>query len=330
MSKLRKVLLASTFVLSATALPAAANDEVIFQANWLIQGENAYMVAGKEQGFYEEEGIDLTINRGFGSGDTIKKVVTGVATIGAADSGTMMLAATREGLPLRCISSEYTYSPQSVWTLANVGIDSIADLEGKRFGITAGNSMQVYWPLLAEANDLDPDSVTFVTMEASALLPTLLAGQIDAMTGFATVIGLRNEEAKTQGKELFGMPMADYGLKVSGECQFASEATIGSNPDLIKRYLRATKKSLEWSRDNPEETAEIISAAYPELNRDSVLLNHLAFMEFVFNETSEQLGVGGFDMEQMQRTFDIVAEAQGLSATTDVSRFIDPTMLPTQ
>ncbi len=330
MSKLRKVLLASAFVLSAAALPASAADEVIFQANWLIQGENAYMVAGKEKGFYDEEGIDLTINRGFGSGDTIKKVVTGVATVGAADSGTMMLAAVREGLPLKCISSEYTYSPQSVWVLGDSGIKTIADLKGKRFGITAGNSMQVYFPVLAQANGLDPAAVSFVVMEASALLPTLLAGQIDAMTGFATVIGLRNEEAKSQGKELFGMPMADHGLRVSGECQFTTTAMIESKPDLLKRYLKATKKSLEWSRANPEETADIISAAYPELQRDRVLTNHLAFMDFVFNDQSERLGVGGFDMEQLQRTFDFVAKAQNLGKTADVSTYVDASMLPAQ
>ena len=329
MSKLRKGLLAS-FVICSTALPAAAADEVIFQANWLIQGENAYMVAGKEKGFYAEEGIDLTINRGFGSGDTIKKVVTGAATVGAADSGTMMLAAVREGLPLKCISSEYTYSPQSVWVLGDSGIRTISDLAGKRFGITAGNSMQVFFPALAEANGLDPDSVSFVVMEASALLPTLLAGQVDAMTGFATVIGLRNEEARGQGKELFGMPMADHGLRVSGECQFTTNSMIEGNPDLLKRYLKATKKSLEWSRDNPGETADIISAAYPELKRDSVLTNHLAFMDFVFNEQSERLGIGGFDIEQMQRTFDTVAKAQDLGETTDVSRYVDASMLPDQ
>lgn len=329
MHSIRHTLLASV-VLSACAAPVMAADAVTFQANWLIQGENAYMVAGKEKGFYADEGIDLTINRGFGSGDTLKKVVTGAATIGTADSGTMMLAAVREGLPVKCISSEYTYSPQSVWVLGGSGIKSIADLKGKRFGISPGNSMQVYFPLLAAANDLDPSSVTFVNLEASAMMPTLLAGQIDAMTGFATVISLRNAEAQSQGKELYGMPMADNGLKVYGECQFTTQATIDGNPDLLKRYLRATRKSLEWSRDNPDETAAIISAAYPELNKDKVLVNHKAFMDFVFNDTSAKVGIGGFDMEQLQRTFDIVAKAQNLEKTADVANYVDQTLLPTQ
>jgi len=328
MTKMRSFLFASA-VLCMGATPALADDEIIFQANWLIQGENAYMVAGKEKGFYKEEGIELTLNRGFGSGDTLKKVVTGAATIGTADSGTLMLSVMREGLPLKCIASEYTYSPQGIWVLAGSGITKIADLKGKRFGLTAGNSMHVYFPLLAEKAGIASTDVTFVNMEASALLPTLLAGQIDAMTGFATVIGLRNAEAQSQGKELFGMPMAEHGLKIYGECQFTTVDRIKDNPDLIKRYLRATRKSLEWSRDNPEETADIISKAYPELARDKVLINHLAYIKgFVFNETSAKFGVGGFDMEQLQRTFDIVATAQKLGKTADVAQFVDASMLP--
>jgi hypothetical protein len=69
------VLTLAGVVIAVFAHPAAALDSVVFQANWLIQGENAYMVAGRDKGFYREEDIDLDIKRGFGSGDTVKKVV---------------------------------------------------------------------------------------------------------------------------------------------------------------------------------------------------------------------------------------------------------------
>jgi NitT/TauT family transport system substrate-binding protein len=190
-------LVVAALVVSGFARGAAALDSVVFQANWLIQGENAYMVAGRDKGFYREEGIDLDVKRGFGSGDTIKKVVGGAATVGTADMGVVMLAMVREQLPIKCISAEYSYSPQGFWVLASSDIKSI--LAGKRAGVTPGNSLMVYFPLVAKANDLDPSKLTFVTMEASALLPTLLAGQIDAMPGFATVFDLRNAETSAQG-----------------------------------------------------------------------------------------------------------------------------------
>ena len=181
-------------------------------------------------------------------------------------------------------------------------------------GVTPGNSLLVYFPLVAKANDLDPSRLTFVTMEASALLPTLLAGQIDAMPGFATVFELRNAETSAQGKPLRDFPFAKNGLKVYGECQFVAEQTIKSKPDLIARYMRATQKSLRWALANPDEAAHLLSAAYPELKEASVLVNHKAFMSYVFNETSEKVGLGGFDLEQVQRTFEAVKATHQVTA----------------
>ena len=101
-----------------------------------------------------------------------------------------------------------------------------------------------------------------------------------------------------------GFPFAQNGLKVYGECQLVAEATIKGKPDLIARYMRATQKSLRWALANPEETAHLLCVAYPELKEASVLVNHKTFMTYVFNEISEKVGLGGFDREQVQRTFD--------------------------
>lgn len=325
---MKKFVTAAALACLAVSAPALAQDTVLFQANWLIQGENAYMAAGIEKGFFKEAGIDLKMQRGFGSGDTVKKIVTGAATIGTADLGVVALGRVRESLPVKCISAEYSYSPQGFWTLESSPIKTVKDLAGKRVGITPGNSLMVYFPLLAKANNIDPASVTFVNMEASALLPTLLAGQVDAMPGFSTVFPLRNAETTAQGKPLHAMPMAKNGVQVYGECQFVTEQTAATKGDMLKRYLGAVVKSWQWSRANPDETAKILSKAYPELKEENVKLNHMAYMDFVFNETSQKVGLGGFDMDQLKRTWEAVKEAQKLTQTPDVSTFIDARFLP--
>src|SRR5260370_39677870 len=124
--------------------------------------------------------------RGFVPGETVQKCEGGRCTARPADMGVGMLGIIRAQLPVKCISAEYSYSPQGFWVLAGSDIKAIKDLAGKRAGVTPGNSLLVYFPLVAKANDLEPSRLTFVTMEARALLPTLLAGQLDAMPGSAT------------------------------------------------------------------------------------------------------------------------------------------------
>src|SRR5262245_49378182 len=72
---------------------ARAQDKVTYQLGWIPTGEYAPYFAGVAKGFYKQEGIDLVMSRGFGSGDTVKKVAGGGAMLGEADISTVMLAA---------------------------------------------------------------------------------------------------------------------------------------------------------------------------------------------------------------------------------------------
>jgi NitT/TauT family transport system substrate-binding protein len=148
------------------------------------------------------------------------------------------------------------------------------------------------------------------------------------MPGFATVFPLRNAETTALGKPLRAFPFADNGLKVYGECEFAAEKTIAQSPDLLARYVKATQRALRWSRDNPEATAAILAKAHPELNEAQVLVNHKAYMGYVFNDDSARVGLGGFDPEQLKRTFEAVKTAQKLDATPDPASFVDTRFLP--
>ena len=56
------------------AAPAAAADKVRFQTDWLPSGEHAMYYGGWQKGIFAEEGIDITITRGYGSGDTVTKL----------------------------------------------------------------------------------------------------------------------------------------------------------------------------------------------------------------------------------------------------------------
>src|SRR5690349_18194837 len=116
----------AALLLCATA--AQAEDKVTYQLGWIPTGEYAPYFAGVQKGFYREEGIDLVMSRGFGSGDTVKKVAGGGAMFGEADISTVMLAAIREKAQVKCLMSEYTQSPHSVFVLESSGIKSLKDL----------------------------------------------------------------------------------------------------------------------------------------------------------------------------------------------------------
>jgi NitT/TauT family transport system substrate-binding protein len=80
------VLMAAMF-----ALPAKAADKVIFSLNWVPYGLHYGVFAAEAQGYYRDADIYIDIQRGYGSGDTVKRVATGVATVGMADMASIII-----------------------------------------------------------------------------------------------------------------------------------------------------------------------------------------------------------------------------------------------
>ena len=71
---------------------AQANDKVTFSLNWVPYGLHYGIFAAEAQGYYREAGLDLDIQRGYGSGDTVKRTATGAADIGMADMASPLTA----------------------------------------------------------------------------------------------------------------------------------------------------------------------------------------------------------------------------------------------
>ncbi|MBD0272846.1 MAG: ABC transporter substrate-binding protein, partial [Acetobacteraceae bacterium] len=163
----RKLAVATAAVLSALAAalvamppdPARAQDRVLLQLDWIPTGEHAAYFAGAARGFWREQGIEIALTRGYGSGDTVNKVAAGAAQFGVADLGAVLAARARQNVPVRSISAVYTHSPHSLFVLRSSGITGFRGLEGKRIAVTPGNSHRLYFPEVARRSGTDPDKI---------------------------------------------------------------------------------------------------------------------------------------------------------------------------
>src|SRR3954453_18915225 len=121
MNKLRVVLLTGALISVATG-GALAQDKVLFSLQWIPNGNHFGVFAAKEQGFYKDANLDVDIQRGFGSGDTAKRVATGTADIGIADAGSVIVGRSA-GLKIKLVASLYEKSPDVVFLIKSNGIE---------------------------------------------------------------------------------------------------------------------------------------------------------------------------------------------------------------
>lgn len=122
---------ALTAFAAALGCIAAHAADVNFITDFGYNGRHSYFYVALDKGYYKAEGLNVTILRGQGSIDAIKKVASGAATIGFADAGALVLARSNDAIPVKLLAVVYAKPPHAIFALAESGIKTAKDLEGK-------------------------------------------------------------------------------------------------------------------------------------------------------------------------------------------------------
>ncbi len=183
--------LAGAFALAAlvlaAALPAAAEDKVPvrFTLDWVYQGVHGPFLLAKEKGYFDAEGLDVTIDQGEGSAATVTRIASGTYDAGFGDINALIQqAASASATAPVMVYQVYNAAPFSVLTKADSGIASIADLSGRKVGGPASAAATKLLPLLLKVNAVDPARVEVLNMQANLQEQMLLRGEVDASLVF--------------------------------------------------------------------------------------------------------------------------------------------------
>src|SRR5438132_6817117 len=164
-SRLAAILAAFIAVIAASF--AYAEDKVSLRLNWYLGGLHVPFYYGKDKGYYAAEGIDLTINEGRGSANTVQVVAAGSDTFGLADSSSVIATAAK-GADVKSVMSLLNSTGFSVVSLAETGIKSPKDLEGKRLAVSPGDPLGQLFQALAAHNKLDLSNISMVQVDPAA------------------------------------------------------------------------------------------------------------------------------------------------------------------
>lgn len=276
-------------LLSLAAVAAVAQDAVSFRLNWYLGGLHVPFYYGKDMGFYKAEGIDLTINEGRGSGNTVQVVAAGSDTFGLADSSSLITTAAK-GADVKSVMSLLNSTGFSVVSLASSGIKTPKDLEGKSVAVSPGDPLGQLFRAMAAHNKLNIDSIRFVQVDPAAKVVSVLEKKVDALLG-----GVDDQFflIKYKGQEPAALKYADYGANIVGMTILTTGSTIKSKPDLVRRFVRATVKSWDAAKKNPQAAVDAAMKAKSDLNRQSTLDQMLVDFDLMDSTNSKgKIGMG--------------------------------------
>jgi NitT/TauT family transport system substrate-binding protein len=248
-----------------TTTAARELDKVTLNLSFLMDGGKAPMVLGKEMGFFEEEGIDVTLVEGTGSSATVQFVATKTHDFGLP--GAQVLArAVNEGLPVIMVANHSPRGQEGIFVRADSPIQTLKDFEGRSVVVGLGQqtSVLIRDVFVAAGVDVDLVDIEEVTEEGKNLL--FLQGQYDGTaTPFESIAVMQEAEP---GLELRFFPFADYGLDTLSNGLATHVDMVAENPDLVRRMVAAYAKSFLYAADHTDELIEITSRLYPSATPD--------------------------------------------------------------
>lgn len=303
-----------------------------FILDFLPYGEYTPYFTALDKGWYREEGLDVKILRGAGSGDTIKRIAVGQGAAGSADFSALTGARANEDIKVRAIGAYFRRPPHSIFVREGTGINSPKDLEGKTLSITPGNSHLVLFPLLAKLAGFRADSVKWVTMDGAAMGPALITGRVDGAPFFANHEARLQKQAKTQGVSLKRISYADAGFDMYSLVIFAREESIAKEAEPLRAFLRGTIRGMKYAfaKDHLDEGARILLKYNPEVDFDAAAGAAAVASRYAMTEevTSGKVAVGQFEPARVDRSRDVYTEYMQLKRRVSGADLVTNDLLP--
>lgn len=243
----------------AVLAPAAAQTptpvKVLLDWAWLPY--HAPFLIAQERGYYKEAGLDVTLEQGRGSATTALLLSQGgfdIAHLNITNAAQMV----GKGGPIKVVGLY-----QHKTAAAFIGIKGKAKLDGPqslrklKIGSTPGGSDALSLRIFANANGMKVTDLNVVALDANAKTTALFGGTIDVVSGDSPAF---NAYVRATGQEPVDLQLADAGVPLLGFGFAANSAYLAKNPEVVRKFLAATKRGFADAARDLKAACELIQA----------------------------------------------------------------------
>ncbi|MFN7165585.1 MAG: ABC transporter substrate-binding protein [Pannonibacter sp.] len=318
--------------LALSASSAFAATEIKFTLDWKFEGPAAPFFIALDKGYFAAEGLEVTIDTGAGSRESIPRVATGAYQMGFGDINSLIqLMDKQPDLKVKAVMMAYERPPIAVIGRKSLGItDDPKSLEGKKLGAPPPDAAFGQWPAFAKVAGLDTSKITIENVGFPVREPMLAQGQVDAIFGFSfsSVINLKAQGVPEEDIAL--IMMAEKGLDLYGNVVMVNTDFAAANPEAVKGFVKALTKGYLDAIADP-------AAAVPHVMKRNEVLNEAVEIERLKMAVAQSIatpavkanGFGGVEMAKLSKSMEYLQTSMGVSATPPAAeKVFDPAYLP--
>ena len=248
------------FTMAASSSLAFAADDVTLQLKWVTQAQFAGYFVAQDQGFYEAENLNVTINPG-GPDVSPPQVIAGGGADVAIDWMPSALASREKGLALVNIAQPFKSSGMMLTCRKDSGITSPADLSDKTLGVWFyGNE----YPFLSWMSKLglatDGSAGGVSVLRQGFNVDPILQKQAECVSTMTYNEYWQIIDAGLDADELVNFKYEEQGVATLEDGLYVLEKNLADAAfvDKMARFVRASMKGWEWARANSDAAADIV------------------------------------------------------------------------
>lgn len=301
-----------------------------FTLDWARQGPNAYVDMGREKGFFREAGIDVTVDRGFGSGRVPTDIAAGAFDMGQADIGPVIrFMAENPSSDLVIVGIWGDRSLLSVTVRADGAVKDPKDLEGKTLAAPESDGGRQLFPAFAKAAGIDLAKVNWMTVTSELREVMLVQKKAEGITGAFTSTGMSLKALGLDVPQQRVMFYRDSGVELLGYCYLTTRRYLAANPEAVKGALKALYRSLVYANANRAESIAVLKKVEPltdvaiETERQAI-----AFDQHMISDHVTRNGLSVVDPARLERVLRTIEAAYNLPPRLSADRVYTEAYLP--
>ena len=328
----RSSALACAMVVAAGATAAAqAQTPVKFTLDWRFEGPAAPFTVALDKGYFKAEGLDVTIDTGSGSRESIPRVASGTYDIGAGDVNSLIrFRDENPSIDLKAVMMVYDRPPFAIVGRKSKGIaPDPKSLVGKKFGAPAADGAYAQWPIFRSVNKLDDATMKFENVGFPVREPMLASGEVDAVFGFSFSVYMNLKSRGVPVDDIVLILMSDHGVELYGNVLMVSPKFAAEKPEAIKGFIKALTKGLRDTVADPAAaTATVIKrndVAKQDVEKERL---ELSLTQNFVTPWVKANGYGGIDKERFAKSIDQIGLTFNFKSKPKVEDIFTEAFLP--
>ena len=262
-----------TFITFFLTINLHAADNIKLSLDWVPQGEHGGYFQAIAKGYYADQNIEVEIIPGGPSVNTKAMLMADQVEFNIGGSAGALNYA-KQDLPFKAVAAFFQKTPQVLMSHPNVGIDHPNDFQGKTIFISNFGRLS-FWGFIKNKYDLSDDQLKAYNFNSQTFIDDPQSIQQGYLSSEPFAI------QKVAGFEPVVHLLADHGFSAYANTIETSNKLIEENPDLIKRFIAASR--LGWQdylANDPQPAFDLIQKLNPDMPSDKLAYAHQKMIEY--------------------------------------------------